>query len=418
MHRIIIHGGKRLNGEINISGAKNSAVALIPGAILCDENVVIKNVPNISDVDSLEEMLLHLNAKIERKNNEVFISSSNIKNIPIKKDLAKKLRASYYFMGALLGKFKHVEMCFPGGCTIGERPIDIHLRGFRALGATVIENGDNFIIHADKLVGTKIDLSFASVGATINLLYAAVKAEGKTIITNAAKEPEIINVADYLNKMGAKIVGAGTSEIIIEGVNYLHSCEESVIPDRIETGTYEIIAAAIGDKIRINNINPYYMEALNNKLKEMNVNLSVDDNKIEVLNSTDYLKGCDVVTEVFPGFPTDLQQVLATLMAISSGKSSIKETIYENRFNNLIELEKMGAVIKIEGDLATITGVKELNGCEVNATDLRAGAGLIVAGLIAKGTTIINNADYILRGYDSIIEKLTNIGADIELQEV
>ena len=418
MHRIIIHGGKRLNGEINISGAKNSAVALIPGAILCDENVVIKNVPNISDVDSLEEMLLHLNAKIERKNNEVFISSSNIKNIPIKKDLAKKLRASYYFMGALLGKFKHVEMCFPGGCTIGERPIDIHLRGFRALGATVIENGDNFIIHADKLVGTKIDLSFASVGATINLLYAAVKAEGKTIITNAAKEPEIINVADYLNKMGAKIVGAGTSEIIIEGVNYLHSCEESVIPDRIETGTYEIIAAAVGDKIRINNINPYYMEALNNKLKEMNVNLNVDDNKIEVLNSTDYLKGCDVVTEVFPGFPTDLQQVLATLMAISSGKSSIKETIYENRFNNLLELEKMGAVIKIEGDLATITGVKELNGCEVNASDLRAGAGLIVAGLIAKGTTIINNADYILRGYDSIIEKLTNIGADIELQEV
>ncbi|MBR2712948.1 MAG: UDP-N-acetylglucosamine 1-carboxyvinyltransferase [Bacilli bacterium] len=418
MHRIIIHGGKKLSGEITISGAKNSAVALIPGAILCDETITLSNVPNISDVDSLEEMLLHLNTKIERrKNGVVFISSKDIVNKPINKDLSKKLRASYYFMGALLGRFKHVEMCFPGGCTIGARPIDLHIKGFRALGATVEEDGENFIIDAVKLKGTKIYLDFASVGATINLMFAAVKAEGTTIINNAAKEPEIVNIATYLNNMGAKISGAGTSKIKIKGVKYLHTCFHEVIPDRIEAGTYEIIAAAVGKDMKINNIIPDHLDSLNQKLLEMNVNLKINDDSVEIKES-DNIKHCDIVTEIYPGFPTDLQQVLASLMAVGNGESSIKETIWENRFLNLHELAKMGATINIIDDTAYIKGVKELTGTEVNASDLRAGAGLVVAGLLASGTTIINNADFILRGYENIVEKLSKVGADIELEEI
>ena len=417
MHKIIINGGKRLNGQINISGAKNSAVALIPGAILCDETITLYNVPDISDVDSLEEMLINLNTKIDRKpNGEVFIDSKNIVNIPIKKELSKKLRASYYFMGALLGKFKHVEMCFPGGCSIGARPIDIHLKGFKALGATIVEEDDNFIIDAENLKGTNIYLDFPSVGATINLIYAAVKAKGVTVIENAAKEPEIVNVATYLNAMGAKITGAGTSKIRIKGVNYLHSCVHEVIPDRIEAGTYEIIAAAVGDDVKINNIIPEHLESLNQKLKEMNVNINVNDDNV-IITKSENIKSCDIVTEIYPGFPTDLQQVLASLMAVSKGTSSIKETIWENRFLNLYEIEKMGAKINIIDDTAFINGVSELRACEINATDLRAGAGLIVAGLLANGITVINNADYILRGYANIVEKLTNIGAEIKLIE-
>ncbi|MBQ3475736.1 MAG: UDP-N-acetylglucosamine 1-carboxyvinyltransferase [Bacilli bacterium] len=415
MHKLIIHGGKKLNGTINISGAKNSAVALIPGAILCDESITLTNVPNISDVDSLEEMLLFLNAKIDRrKNGEILISSENIENKRIDENLVKKLRASYYFMGALLGKYKHVEMCFPGGCTIGARPIDIHLKGFKKLGATIKEDGDNFIIDAKELKGTKIYLDFASVGATINLMYAAVKAEGETIIENAAKEPEIVNVATYLNNMGAKITGAGTKTIKIKGVKYLHSCFHEVIPDRIETGTYEIIAAAIGEKITIKNIIPEHVEALNEKLTEMGVDITIKEDKV-VIKESKNLNSVSIKTEVYPGFPTDLQQVLASLMVIAEGTSTIQETIYENRFLNLYELMKMGAKIKISGDTATITGPTKLKGTEVNATDLRAGAGLVIAALIANGKTVINNADYILRGYENIVEKLKSIGADIEL---
>ena len=417
MHKIIINGGKRLKGQINISGAKNSAVALIPGAILCDEAVTLYNVPNISDVDSLEEMLINLNSKIDRNpSGEVIIDSKNINNIPIKKELTKKLRASYYFMGALLGRFKHVEMCFPGGCSIGARPIDIHLKGFKALGATVKEDGENFIIDAENLKGTKIYLDFPSVGATINLLYAAVKAKGITVIENAAKEPEIDYVATFLNNMGAKITGAGTNKIKIVGVNYLHSCIHEVIPDRIEAGTYEIIAAAVGDEVKINNIIPEHLETLNQKLKDMNVDINVYDDYV-IVGKSNNLKGCDIVTEIYPGFPTDLQQVLASLMAVSKGNSSIKETIWENRFQNLYELEKMGAKINIIDDVAFIQGVENLKASEIIATDLRAGAGLIVAGLLADGVTIINNADFILRGYANIVEKLTNIGADIKLIE-
>ena len=416
MHKIIINGGKKLEGEITISGAKNSAVALIPGAILCDETITLANVPNISDVDALEEILKHLNAKIKRKaNGELYISSSTIENKKIDKKLAKKLRASYYFMGALLGKYKKCEMCFPGGCSIGTRPIDLHLKGFEALGATIKEDGDNFIIQADELKGARIYLDFASVGATINIMFAAVRAEGTTIINNAAKEPEIVNVATYLNNMGAKITGAGTKKIKIEGVKHLHSCFHEVIPDRIEAGTYEIIGATCSERLKINNIIPEHLEALHNKLREMNVNLTVEYDNAVVIESSE-LKASKITTEVYPGFPTDLQQVMAALMTQAAGESEIHETIYENRFQNLYELKKMGAKVKIDGERAYIKGISKLKGTEVYATDLRAGACLIIAGLLAEGTTVIDNADLILRGYEGIIDKLRSVGADITLE--
>ena len=416
MHKIIINGGKKLEGEITISGAKNSAVALIPAAILCDESVTLANVPNISDVDALEDILKHLNAEIDRRDNgELYISSSSIKNRKLDKKLAKRLRASYYFMGALLGKYKKCEMCFPGGCSIGTRPIDLHLKGFEALGATVKEDGDNYTIEADELKGAKIYLDFASVGATINIMYAAVRAEGTTIINNAAKEPEIVNVATFLNSMGAKITGAGTKRIKIEGVKYLHSCFHEVIPDRIEAGTYEIIGAACCDRLKINNIIPEHLEALHNKLRKMKVNITVEFDNAVVIESGD-LKATEVTTEVYPGFPTDLQQIIATLMTQASGESEIHETIYENRFQNLYELKKMGAKVKIDGERAIIKGKTPLVGTEVYATDLRGGAGLIVAALLAEGTTVIDNADLILRGYEGIVDKLRAVGADITLE--
>ena len=416
MRKLIIKGQNLLEGEVNISGAKNSAVALIPAALLSDEKVVLTNVPNISDVDALEEILLYLDAKIDRTNdNKITIYSSEISNKPIHADLAKKLRASYYFMGAMLGKYKHVEMSFPGGCSIGKRPIDLHLKGFKALGAKISGDDENIIIDATELKGTDIYLDFASVGATINIMFAAVKAKGTTIIKNAAKEPEIPNIADLLNKMGAKIKGAGTDIITIEGVDYLHECDHSVLPDRIEAGTYIILAAACGSKVKITNMVPKHIDSVLEKLKEMNVKFKVGKDYVLVKESNK-IKSTEIITLVYPGFPTDLQQVLASLMVKAKGESEIDETIWENRFLNLYELAKMGAKIEVNGSKAYIEGPTKLIGTEVNATDLRAGAGLIVAALEAEGTTIINNADYILRGYENIVEKLRSLGADVELQ--
>ena len=416
MRKLIIKGGQKLSGEIRISGAKNSAVALIPAALLCDENVSLHNVPNISDVDALEEILLYLGAKIDRDDKDnLTIYSSEINNKKIKSSLAKKLRASYYFMGALLGKYKHVEMSFPGGCSIGKRPIDLHLKGFKALGAKISGDDENIIIDATELKGTDIYLDFASVGATINIMFAAVKAKGTTIIKNAAKEPEIPNIADLLNKMGAKIKGAGTDIITIEGVDYLHECDHSVLPDRIEAGTYIILAAACGSKVKITNMLPKHIDSVLEKLKEMNVKFKVGKDYVLVKESNK-IKSTEIITLVYPGFPTDLQQVLASLMVKAKGESEIDETIWENRFLNLYELAKMGAKIEVNGSKAYIEGPTKLIGTEVNATDLRAGAGLIVAALEAEGTTIINNADYILRGYENIVEKLRSLGADVELQ--
>lgn len=417
MHKIIIEGNNKLSGKIRISGSKNSAVALVPAAVLCDEEVTIANVPSISDIDALDEILKFLGAKVKRKDDVMKIDSSNIENKLIPEKISKKLRASYYFMGALLSKFKKVEMYFPGGCSIGARPINLHLKGFEALGAKVEEKDNLFIITADKLIGTKINLDFASVGATINLMLAAVKAEGTTIISNAAKEPHIVNVATFLNNMGAKISGAGTSEIKIVGVSKLYSCFHEVVPDYIETGTYMILASALGDAITIENIIPDHVESLISKLEDVGVPMEIGVDYINI-KAPEKLKATNVKTQVYPGFPTDLQQPFAALLTQATGKSVINETIYENRFQNLYELNKMGATTELlTNQKAVIVGPTKLSGKTVRATDLRAGASLVIAGLIANGTTTILDADYVLRGYEGLVEKLTNVGAKIKLEK-
>ena len=416
MPKIKVEGGRELSGTITISGAKNSVVALIPAAILCDENVTISNVPSITDVDDLENILVHLNAKINRSSGKVEINSSEIVNKEITETLSKKLRASYYFMGALLGKFNKVDMYFPGGCSIGARPINLHLKGFELLGAKVTEEENHFIIEAEKLKGNNIYLDFPSVGATINIMLAAVKAKGKTIIDNAAQEPEIVNIATFLNNMGAKIKGAGTSTITITGVKYLHSCFHEVIPDRIEAGTYLIVASLLGRNLKIDNMIPNHLEALIAKLNEAGVEMEIGLDNVIVHEPKEY-RAIDIKTLVYPGFATDLQQIMATFLTQCKGRSVIEETIYENRFQNLAELDKMGANTSIRQDnrKATIKGKTKLIGTDVVATDLRGGASLLVAALIADGITTIDNISYILRGYDKIVEKLTAVGAKIEI---
>jgi len=415
MPKIRVEGGHTLTGVINISGAKNSVVALIPAAILCDEETTITNVPNISDVDNLEEILSCLNAEITRNNNSVTINSKKVINKTIPEDLSVKLRASYYFMGALLGKFHKAEIYFPGGCTIGERPIDLHLKGFQKLGAIVIEDGNYIKIEAEKLTGAKIYLDIPSVGATINIMLAAVKAKGKTIIENAAQEPEIVNIATYLNNMGAKITGAGTNVITITGVNYLKGCFHEVIPDRIEAGTYLIIAALLGKDLTINKIIPNHIESLISKLKEAGVKMEIGEDYITVKEVGSY-KAVKIKTLVYPGFPTDLQQPLIPFLTQCNGVSKVTETIWENRFQNIPDTNFMGANIKVNGNhIAVIKGKTNLVGREVSATDLRGGASMLICGLIAEGTTTIDNIKYILRGYDNIVEKLSQVGAKIEL---
>lgn len=414
MKKIKINGGKELKGTIKISGAKNSAVALVPASLLSDGVVSIDNVPNISDIDALNEILEYLGAKVVRENDRMIIDQSNLENREIPEVKAKKLRASYYFMSALLGKYKHVEMYFPGGCSIGARPIDQTLKGYRALGAEVIEEGNKFIITADELVGNEVSLDMPSVGATINTMLVAVKAKGITTILNAAKEPEIVNVATFLNNIGAKISGAGTSEIKIEGVSKLKDGFIEVIPDRIEAGTYVIAGALVGNKLKIENIIPDHIESLTSKLKEMNVPIEIYDDYL-IVSKANKMKNVTVKTLGYPGFPTDLQQPMTTLLIGCDGKSILEETIYENRFQNVAFLNEMGADIIIDKRKIYINGPKELIGKEVVATDLRAGACLVLAGLKASGTTIIKDVEHILRGYENIIEKLTNVGADIVL---
>ena len=329
-----IQGGYRLSGTIRISGAKNSSVALIPAAILADDDVTICNVPEITDTDALSEILEFLGADVRRASESIVINPKSIRNKEIPAEISKKLRASYYFMGSLLGKYKHVEMYFPGGCSIGARPINFHLKGFEALGATVQIEGDKYIVDAKELKGANIYLDFASVGATINIMLAAVKAKGITVIDNAAKEPEIVNVATFLNNMGARISGAGTSTIKIIGVEKLNGCFHEVIPDRIEAGTYTIIGALIGNYLKIDNIIPEHIEALTSKLLEMGVELEIGDDYL-IVNKPDRYKAVNVTTLVFPGFPTDLQQPFMVLSTQCSGKSIIEETIYENRFMHI-----------------------------------------------------------------------------------
>lgn len=418
MNILKVQGGKELEGRVKISGAKNSAVALLPATLLCDESVNLLNVPDISDTVALFDILSYLGAKITNLGEESYkIDVSNIENKPITDEMSNKLRASYYFMGALLGKYKKAVVSYPGGCSIGSRPIDLHLKGFESLGAKIEYEENNIIISAEELKGSNIYLDFASVGATINIMLAAVKAEGTTIIDNAAREPEIVNIAMFLNSMGAKITGAGTSTIRIKGVKNMHSSVHEVIPDRIEAGTYIMIGACACKSLVVENIIPEHLEALTQKLIEMGVDLKIEDDSIYISNKNK-LKAVKIKTQVYPGFPTDMQQVMSALMTKAEGKSVIEETIFENRFQNLYELRKMGANIEVSGNKGYIFGPTKLRGKTVNATDLRAGASLVLAALIAEGTTTINNADYILRGYEHITEKLTSLGAKIELTQI
>ena len=418
MKQIKIKGGKELTGTIRISGAKNSAVALVPASLLSDEEVTIDNIPNISDITALNEILEYLGATVSRDGELMKIDSRTIVNREIPEDISSKLRASYYFMSALLGKFHHVEMYFPGGCKIGARPIDQTLKAFRKLGAEVIEENNKYIIDAKELKGAHIYLDMPSVGATINTMLVAVKAKGRTIIENAAKEPEIVNVATFLNNMGAKITGAGTSEIIVKGVEKLGKCFTEVIPDRIESGTYIIAGALVGRNLRIENIIPEHVETLLMKLEEMGVELEIGSDYV-VVNAGDKYKHVNVKTLGYPGFPTDLQQPLTTLLTQCHGVSNLEETIYENRFQNVKYLNKMGAdiVINKTGNKIKINGPRNLIGKKVAATDLRAGACLILAALKATGTTTITDIEYVLRGYENIITKLQNVGATIKLEE-
>ena len=417
MKQIIIQGGNKLSGTIRISGAKNSAVALIPASILSDDIVKIDNVPNISDIDALNEILEFLGAKVTIEDGLMTINPKEIKNKKIPKEVSSKLRASYYFMSALLGKYKQVEMYFPGGCKIGARPIDQTLKGFKALGAKIEEKDNKFKITADELIGGHVYLDMPSVGATINTMLVAVKAKGTTIIENAAKEPEIVNVATFLNNMGAKITGAGTSEIRIKGVERLKGCFTEVIPDRIETGTYIIAGALLGDNLKIDNIIPEHVESLTLKLKEMGVDITIGNN-YAIVNGCENPKHVNLKTLGYPGFPTDLQQPITTLLTQCKGVSMLEETIYENRFQNVPYLNKMGANIKIIGKKIKVKGPTKLRGKKVVATDLRAGACLVLAALCAQGNTTITNIEHVLRGYENIIEKLTNVGAKISLEEI
>ena len=412
-----ITGGQKLSGTIRISGAKNSAVALIPAAILADNETTICNIPEITDTDNLCSILSHLNVTAKRASESIIIDASNMRNAEIGEEFSKKLRASYYFMGALLGKYKRAVMYFPGGCSIGTRPIDLHLKGFEALGAKVTIDSNKYTVEAEKLVGCPIYLDFASVGATINIMLAAVKAEGRTTIDNAAKEPEIVNVATFLNNMGARITGAGTSTIRIEGVKNLHGCFHEVIPDRIEAGTYTIIGALCGENLKIDNIIPEHLESLISKLQEIGAKLEIGSDYITVTRGEQY-KGTNIKTATYPGFPTDLQQPFTTLLTQCSGKSKIEETIFENRFMHVPYLCQMGADISVKNQTTTVIGPSKLKGKEVVATDLRAGASLVAASLIAEGTTMITNVEHILRGYENIVEKLTKVGAKIKSREI
>ena len=418
MKIIEIEGNRELSGTIRVSGAKNATVALIPAAILTDEEATICNIPEITDTDALCDLLSSLNVKINRSTESIIIDPKEMINTEIEESLSKKLRASYYFMGALLGKYKKAVMYFPGGCSIGARPIDLHLKGFEALGAKVTTEGDKFVVEADELIGANIYLDFASVGATINIMLAAVKAKGTTIIDNAAKEPEIVNVATFLNNMGAKITGSGTSTIKIEGVDYLHQCFHEVIPDRIETGTYIIIGALCGKMLKVDNIIPEHVDSLISKLEEMGAELETGTDYVTILNSNNSLKATNIKTAVYPGFPTDLQQPITVLLTQASGTSKVTETIFENRFMHIPYLKSLGANIEIKNQTATIVGPKKLIGTEVVATDLRAGAAMVAAGLKAEGKTTITNAEHILRGYEQIVEKLTNVGAKISIKEI
>ena len=418
MEKLVVHGGNRLFGDIDISGAKNAAVAIIPAALMASEGTChIDNIPSIEDVHCLERITKSLGCKIKTNVNSLDIDSSEITNLDACTEDVRRMRASYYFIGALLGRFKKARVELPGGCPIGVRPIDQHIKGFEALGATVkIEHGA-VNIKADRLIGTNIFFDVVSVGATINIMLAATLAEGVTTLENAAREPHVVDVANFLNSMGANVKGAGTDIIRITGVEKLYGCSYSVIPDQIEAGTFMIAAAATGGEITVKNVIPKHLESISAKLIEMGAEVIEQDDSVTV-RSTGRLKGVNIKTNPYPGFPTDVQQPMSTLLCVAEGRSIVNESIWESRFKHVDELKKMGADVKVEGRTAIIEGKEKLTGAIVKATDLRAGAAMVIAGLLAEGRTEIHSIEHIDRGYPDIEVKFQKLGAKIYRESI
>ena len=415
MEQYIMKGGNPLTGEVNISGAKNAALGILAASIMTDETVTLENLPDVRDIRVLLQAMQEIGAKVEYVDrNTVKINGSEIDSISIDYEFIRKIRASYYLLGALLGKYHKSQVALPGGCNIGSRPIDQHIKGFKALGASVSIEQGMIATEAEQLVGTHIYMDVVSVGATINVMMAAAMAEGKSIIENAAKEPHIVDVANFLNSMGANIKGAGTDVIRVQGVEKLHGTVYSIIPDQIEAGTFMCMAAATQGDVVIKNVIPKHLEAISAKLIEMGACVEEYDDAVRVYTKKDRLGPTHIKTLPYPGFPTDMQPQIATLLALSEGSSIVTESIFENRFKYVDELARMGAKITVEGNTAFIEGVQEFSAAKVSAPDLRAGAALVMAGLVADGITIVDQIEYIQRGYEAFEEKLKGLGAVIE----
>ena len=413
MEQYVIKGGNPLYGEVEIGGAKNAALAILAAAIMTDETVTIDNLPNVRDINVLLQAIEEIGAHVERVDiHKVKINGSFIRGVNVDNEFIRRIRASYYLIGALLGKYKHAEVALPGGCDIGSRPIDLHMKGFRSMGADIDIAHGLVIARAKELKGTHIYMDKVSVGATINIMMAAAMADGKTVIENAAKEPHVVDVANFLNSMGANIRGAGTDVIRIVGVEKLHATEYSVIPDLIEAGTFMFAVAAAGGNVLVKDVIPKHLEATTAKLLEVGCQVEEFDDSVRVI-SDGHLKHTQVTTLPYPGFPTDMQPQMAVLLGIAEGTSTVTESIFENRFKYVDELTRMGADIKVESNIAIISGVKRYTGARVNAPDLRAGAALVIAGLAAEGITVVDDIYYIQRGYEALEEKLTKIGAKI-----
>lgn len=410
----IIEGGRRLEGEINISGSKNASLPIIAASILNNNITKLYNVPNIHDTQITLEILKILGCKITKKSDKIVIDSRSMTKTEIPEELMRQMRSSVVLAGAIIGRFKNAKISYPGGCEIGARPIDLHLQGFRRLGIDVEEDGGIIKCKCEKIVGNAIQLDFPSVGATENIMLASVLAEGETVITNAAMEPEIVDLENMLNKMGAKITGAGTNVIKIIGVKSLKEVSYTIMPDRIEAGTFLCAGAITGGKIKLNNVKVDHLTPIIHKLEECGCKIETYKNSIK-LEAPKKLKAVDIKTMPYPGFPTDMQSVFATVLVVSKGTSIVVENIFENRYKYTNELKRMGAKITVEGKTAVIKGIRKLSGAKVTSTDLRGGAALVIAGLVAKGKTTVNNIEYILRGYEQLDKKLSLLGANIKL---
>ena len=416
MSKLIIQGGKKLEGEVQISGSKNAALPIIAGTVLIKGKTTLYNVPNIQDVQTMFEIIKDIGGKVIKKNNKIIIDTSKIHTYEIPETLMRKMRSSVILAGAIIGKYKKAKFSYPGGCEIGSRPIDLHLKGFEKLGINIKEEYGEIICEADKIIGTQIHLDFPSVGATENIILASCLADGVTVLTNAAKEPEIEDLVKFLNKAGAKIKGAGTDRVEIIGVKKLTEVSYNIMPDRIEAGTYLVAGAITGGNIKVTNLNSNHIEPILNKLEEAGCILKIEKNTVEI-NAPKRIKAVDIKTMPYPGFPTDMQSIFGALLTTAKGTSIITENIFESRYKYVQELNRMGAKINVEGRTAVIKGTRRIQGASVIASDLRGGAALVLEALAAKGVTQVDNVHYILRGYENIVDKLKNLGAKIYLED-